>query len=187
MQLNGQNKSYALLPLYAAPPPVPAFLGLDARTHIAGEVDLAFTFEAVKQLKENLDDADDVLTWDLDITVGPPWREVRTVAPLVVITDVFSTGTDWDDEFQFGHPIQEPQMDSGRGFWSGEDRAARFDSTSRREAPDPASRYTVPPPGICVILTLLSRRATQSWAQAPTIVKRGPRAQLPAFDIRSAA
>ena len=35
-------------------------------------------------------DADDVLTWDLDITVGPPWREVRTAAPLVVITDVFS-------------------------------------------------------------------------------------------------
>ena len=141
MQLNGQNELYALLPLYAAPPPVPAFLGLGMHAlTFAGEVDLASTYEAVKQLKENLDDADDVLTWDLDITVGPPWREVRTVAPLVVITDVFSTGTDSDDEFESGHPIQEPQMDSRRGFWSGEDRAARFDSTSRREAPDPASR-----------------------------------------------
>src|SRR6476620_12176217 len=92
MQLNGQNESYALLPLYAAPPPVPAFLGLGMHAlTFAGEVYLESTHNAVKQLKENLDDADDVFTWDLDITVGPPWREVRTVAPLVVITDVYST------------------------------------------------------------------------------------------------
>ena len=75
----------------------------------AGEVDLASTYEAVKQLKENLDDAVDVLTWDLDITVGPPWREVRTVAPLVVITDVFSTGTDSDDEFDLGILFRDPK------------------------------------------------------------------------------
>ena len=71
MQLNGQNESYALLPLYAAPPPVPAFLGLGMHAlTFAGEVYLESTHNAVKQLKENLDDADDVFTWDLDITVG---------------------------------------------------------------------------------------------------------------------
>ena len=110
MQLNGQNESYALLPIYAAPPPVPAFagLGMHALT-FAGEVDLMSTNAAVKQLKENLDDEDDILTWDLDITVGPPWREVRTVAPLVVITDVFSTGTDTDDAFESGVRFRSPK------------------------------------------------------------------------------
>jgi hypothetical protein len=44
MQLNGQNESYALLPLYAAPPPVPAFLGLGMHAlTFAGKVDLAST------------------------------------------------------------------------------------------------------------------------------------------------
>ena len=43
MQLNGQNESYALLPLYAAPPPVPAFLGLGMHAlTFAGEVYLEF-------------------------------------------------------------------------------------------------------------------------------------------------
>ena len=110
MQLNGQNKSYALLPLYAAPPPVPAFLGLGMHAlTFAGEVYLESTHNAVKQLKENLDDADDVFTWDLDITVGPPWREVRTVAPLVVITDVYSNGTDSDDQFESGIRFRNPK------------------------------------------------------------------------------
>jgi hypothetical protein len=67
------------------------------------------TFDAVKQLKENLDDADDAFTWDLDITVGPLWRAVRTVAPLAVITDVFSTGTDSDDVFKTGILFRNPK------------------------------------------------------------------------------
>jgi hypothetical protein len=110
MQLNGQNESYALLPIYAAPPPVPAFAGLGSHAlTFAGEVDLASLQDAIKQLKENLDDADDVLTWDLDITVGPDWREVRTAAPLVVVTDVFSTSTDSDDRFESGVVFRSPK------------------------------------------------------------------------------
>ena len=70
---------------------------------------MSSTHNAVKQLKENLDDADDVFTWDLDITVGPPWREVRTVAPLVVITDVYSNGTDSDDQFESGIRFRNPK------------------------------------------------------------------------------
>ena len=119
MQLNGQNELYALLPIYAAPPPVPAFAGLGSHAlTFSGEVDLASLQDAIKQLKENLDDADDVLTWDLDVTVGPDWREVRTAAPLVVVTDVFSTGTDLDDDIRVGRRIQKPKMDSGRGLGS---------------------------------------------------------------------
>jgi hypothetical protein len=110
MQLNGQNESYALLPINAEPPPAPAFAGLGAHAlTFAGEVYLESTYDAVKQLKENLDDADDAFTWDLDITVGPPWREVRTVAPLIVITDVWSNGTDSDDEFESGIRFRNPK------------------------------------------------------------------------------
>jgi hypothetical protein len=110
MQLNGQNESYALLPINAEPPPVPAFAGLGAHAlTFAGEVDLVSLMDAINQLKDNLDDADNILTWDLDITVGPPWREVRTVAPLVVITDTFSTGTDSDDEFESAIRFRNPK------------------------------------------------------------------------------
>src|SRR4249920_2407968 len=110
MQLNGQNESYALLQISAAPPPIPAFAGLG--THalaFAGEVDLMGEWEAINQLKEALDDQDDPFTWDLDITVGPDWRSVKTVAPLVVVTDVFSDGTDADDKFEVGVQFRSPK------------------------------------------------------------------------------
>jgi len=46
---------------------------------------------------------------DLDITVGPDWRQVRTVAPLVVVTDVYSSGTDEDDYFECGVHFRAPK------------------------------------------------------------------------------
>ena len=158
MQLNGQNESYALLPLYAAPPPVPAFLGLGMHAlTFAGEVYLESTHDAVKQLKENLDDADDVFTWDLDITVGPPWREVRTVAPLVVITDVYSNGTHWMISSSRASGSGTPN-----GQWKGFLVRRRSYCTFRLNKPERSSKFCVsaipsPPPGICAILTLLSR------------------------------
>ena len=66
-------------------------------------------WEAINQLKEALDDQDDPFTWDLDITVGPDWRSVKTVAPLVVVTDVFSDGTDADDKFEVGVKFRSPK------------------------------------------------------------------------------
>jgi hypothetical protein len=94
---------------------VPAVVGLGSHAlTFAGEVDLASLQDAIKQLKVNLEDADDVLTWDLDITVGPDWREVRTAAPLVVVTDVFSTSTDSDDRFESGVVFR-----SQNGQWKG--------------------------------------------------------------------
>ena len=139
MQLNGQNELYALLPLYAAPPPVPAFLGLGMHAlHLLARSILKSTYEAIKQLKENLDDADNVFTWDLDITVGPPWREVRTVAPLVVITDAAH-------RHRFGMMSLSWASGSGtpNGQWKGFLVRRRSYCTFRLNKPERSSKFCV--------------------------------------------
>jgi hypothetical protein len=110
MQLNGQNESYALLPISAAPPPIKAFAGLG--THalaFAGEVDITLVHKKIQQLKEALDDEDDPFAWDLDITVGPDWRSVRTAAPLVVVTDFLSVSPDEDNRLEVGVKFRSPK------------------------------------------------------------------------------
>jgi hypothetical protein len=86
MEANGENESYALLQILAAPP----FDGLGNHAiAFAGEVDISSVTSvgvAVANLRNNLDDEDVQFSWDLDIIVGPEWRQVKTVAPLVVVT-----------------------------------------------------------------------------------------------------
>jgi hypothetical protein len=58
---------------------------------------------------DDLEDADQQFTWELDITVGPKWRSVKQVAPLVVVEDVYTWNTDEDDEFESGVEFRSPK------------------------------------------------------------------------------
>jgi hypothetical protein len=112
MKLKGHNESYALLPISANPPPIEAFAGLGAHAiAFSGEVSLQGqdVVDLIKQLKNSLDDEDDAFTWDLDIVVGPRWRSVKTAAPMAAVTNVFTTGADEDDTFQFAVSFRDPK------------------------------------------------------------------------------
>jgi hypothetical protein len=52
---------------------------------------------------------DDPLSFDLDIIVGPKWREVKQAAPLVAVTNAYSGNADEDDHFQFSCNFRNPK------------------------------------------------------------------------------
>lgn len=111
----GRDHSYALLPISAAPPPNLAGLGSHAIA-FAGEVvipdDVA---EFVRYTKDNMDDADSPIDWDLDIEVGPSFRILKSVAPFVSVTHVQSTNADSDDYFEFSVKFRNPAWSPQRG------------------------------------------------------------------------
>ena len=126
MELNGQNESYALLPISANPPPIKAFAGLGPHAlTFAGEVGLLSTLDEVADLQAALDDTDDPFSWDLDIIVGPEWRSVKTTAPLVAVTDVHSSNADSDDNFQFAVSFRSSK-------WSVQNLGGQEDRMQRR-------------------------------------------------------
>jgi hypothetical protein len=114
----GKDHSYALIPICADPPPNVTH----AESHaiaFAGEVYFSKeTSREIKRMKDQSDDADNHLDWDLDFEVGPSWRSVKAVAPLVAVTNVHSFGADEDDTFQFGvkfrNPAWSPQVGDPR-------------------------------------------------------------------------
>jgi hypothetical protein len=122
LAVEGTNESHALLQVWGPTLGVPQYAGLG--THalaFSGEVDLAGAVQsAIQDIEDNSDDADDPVTLDLDIKVGPQWRKVRTVAPMVAVTDVYSYGSDADDLFQFAVRFRSPkwtEVTFGSGKW----------------------------------------------------------------------
>ena len=120
VEMEGASESHAMLQLWSPPPNAPSELKLGKLgTHavaFTGLVDLLATVctDEVEKKKAELDEGenssiDDPFTWDLDVTVGPDWRNVVQVAPLVVVTDVFSSNTDEDDKFQAGIEFRFPK------------------------------------------------------------------------------
>ena len=114
----GKDHSYALLPISAAPPPNITDAGSHAIA-FAGEVYFSKkTSLELRRMKDQSDDADNHLDWDLDFEVGPSWRSVKAVAPLVAATNVHSLSADEDDTFQFGvkfrNPAWSPQIGDPR-------------------------------------------------------------------------
>lgn len=104
----GRDHSYALLPISADPPPNIADVGFHAIA-FAGEVDFSSkTLLALRRMKDEMDDSDNQLVWDLDFEVGPSWRMVKAVAPLVAVTNVHSLSADEDDTFQFAVKFRDP-------------------------------------------------------------------------------
>ncbi|HJU72202.1 MAG TPA: hypothetical protein VJ717_00540 [Gemmatimonadaceae bacterium] len=106
-EVTGTKESRAVLQVWGQPSTAPSDVALgNAGLHaiaFTGRADLGFGSPAdeVKKLKDALDDGDDEFSWDLDITVGPEWRKVKQVAPLVVVAKVWSNNTDEDDRFIF--------------------------------------------------------------------------------------
>jgi len=104
MDLVGGSESYALLQVWGPPSGGPSQLQLgNLGTHaiaFTGRASLLNVTSQVSEMKNALDDSDDPVSYDVNIVVGPEWRDVKQVAPLVVVTDVYSNGTDSDDQFQ---------------------------------------------------------------------------------------
>jgi hypothetical protein len=100
MELVGMDESYVFLGL------PPSLDGTESLGHHAlvftGTVDLRAVLPQVGARKSRLAYPDQPFTWALDLTVGPIWRVIVQVAPLVYVTEVYSTGADEDDQFQFG-------------------------------------------------------------------------------------
>ena len=46
---------------------------------------------------------------EVDIVVGPKWREVKQAAPLTVVTNALATNADLDDQFQFACNFRNPK------------------------------------------------------------------------------
>ena len=120
VEIEGASESFAMLQVWSKPPNAPPELKLEKLgTHaivFTGLVDLLATVctDEVEKKKKKLDEGenssiDDPFTWDLDVTVGPDWREVVQVAPLIVVTDVFSSNADQDDKFQAGVEFRFPK------------------------------------------------------------------------------
>jgi hypothetical protein len=112
--IDGFNESFALLQVWGTPPNVPPAdnfgkLGTEALV-FSGAADLqtAVCVQEVAQKRDSLDDSDDPFTWDLDIKVGPFWRKIAQAAPLVVVSDIFSSNTDDDDNFEAGVQFRSP-------------------------------------------------------------------------------
>ena len=120
IHVEGFSESLALLQVWSPPPNAPSKLelgklGLNAIVFTGG-VDLQDVqcLDEVKKKKQALDEGenstiDDPFTWELDVTVGPVWRKVVQVAPLVVVTDMYSSNSDEDDQFQAGVEFRFPK------------------------------------------------------------------------------
>jgi hypothetical protein len=114
VNINGLFESSALLQVWGVPPNAPPTANFSKLgTHaiaFSGVVDLQekVCTDEVSQKRANLNDVDDPFTWDLDITVGPDWRKIAQVAPLVVVTDIFSSNADGDDNFEAGVEFRAP-------------------------------------------------------------------------------
>jgi hypothetical protein len=110
--IDGLNESFALLQVWGIPPNAPPTFGKLGAQALAfsGLVDLqtAVCVQEIAQKRANLDDSDDPFTWDLDIKVGPFWRKIAQVAPLVVVSDIFSSNADEDDNFEAGVQFRSP-------------------------------------------------------------------------------
>jgi hypothetical protein len=112
--INGIDKSTALLQVWGVPPGAPANakfgkLGTHAVVFSGiADVTTSVCVNEIEQKRATLNGVDDPFTWDLDIVVGPFWRKIAQVAPLVVVTDVFSSNTDDDDNFQSGVQFRFP-------------------------------------------------------------------------------
>lgn len=110
MELHGQKESYALLQINAAPPPIEAFAGLGLHAIVfSGEVDLSPIFEPIDGLQKAADDIDDSVSLDVDIIVGPKWRDVKQAAPLAVVSNALAPSADTDDQFQFACNFRTPK------------------------------------------------------------------------------
>ena len=113
-EVTGSQESRAVLQVWGQPPSAPS----ETPMGNAGLHAIAFTGRAVvssgpaadeaKKLKDALKDSDDEFSWDLDMTVGPEWRQVKQVAPLVLVNKVWSNNTDEDDRFVFGVEPRTP-------------------------------------------------------------------------------
>jgi hypothetical protein len=114
----GKDHSYALLPISGDA--APNIAGFDSHAiAFAGEVNFSKKILLeLRRMKDEMDDADDQLNWDLDFEVGPSWRSVKAAAPLVAVTNVHSLSADEDDTFQFGvkfrNPAWSPQIGDPR-------------------------------------------------------------------------
>lgn len=114
----GRDHSYALLPISGTPPPNLTGVGSHAIS-FAGEVKVpGDVAEFVRYTKDNSDDSDSPISWDLDIDVGPSFRILKAVAPFVAVTHVQSTNADSDDYFEhsirFRNPAWSPQIGDPR-------------------------------------------------------------------------
>src|SRR5688572_10803254 len=110
VELNGDKESFALLQIHANPPPIEAFSGLGLHAiAFSGEVDLAPTWDTIEGLQKAADDIDDSVSLEVDIVVGPKWREVKQAAPLTVVTNALATNADTDDQFQFACNFRNPK------------------------------------------------------------------------------
>ena len=110
VELNGEKESFALLQIHANPPPIEAFGGLGLHAiAFSGEVDLGPTWDTIDGLQKAADAIDDSVSLEVDIVVGPKWREVKQAAPLTVVTNALATNADSDDQFQFACNFRNPK------------------------------------------------------------------------------
>jgi len=114
VKVDGLFESNALLQVWGVPANAPSSAQFNKLgTHavaFSGVVDLQVKacVDEITKKRAILKDPDAPFTWDLDITVGPTWRKIAQAAPLVAVTDIFSSNADDDDNFEAGVQFRSP-------------------------------------------------------------------------------
>jgi hypothetical protein len=113
MEVTGESESFVLLQVWGVPANAPDLPLGNLGTHalvFTGRADIVgLAGTSVKDMIDDLEDSDQPFTWDLDITVGPKWRSVKQVAPLVVVEDFYSWNIDEDDELEAAVEFRSPK------------------------------------------------------------------------------